>query len=153
MLLRCACFSLQPSKTYGGSIREVVLLADCYRTCLIVAYPNPFMDSDPFATDILLKPKDCLDGKAHLENPSALQPAQSRNYDKKAEPPSAASALAAPEPTLADRYAENGEFTKAAAEHEKLLNTGTNPDWVRWQVVHLTRQSNPTLTTGRTEPP
>jgi murein L,D-transpeptidase YafK len=141
------------------SSREITLLknlADYFLICLISAYPRSCVDSELVAADILLKREDYEGALMHLDALSQVGADNIEFAGKKAEVYRAMGkpALAIPflesaaalrgnsgiRRELAEAYEENGEFIKAVAEYEKLLSTEADPNWVRQQIVNLTRQ-------------
>jgi murein L,D-transpeptidase YafK len=145
--------------SHADSSREIALLknlADYFLTCLISAYPRSLVDSELVAADLLLKREDYEGALMHLERVSCIEPNSADFAGRKADVYMAMGkpGLAIPYlewaaglrgnstmgRALAEAYKENGEFIKAIAEYEKLLSTEADPDWVRQQIIHLTRQ-------------
>ncbi len=144
---------------HGGSNREIILLknfAAYYLTCLISAYPTYTADSQLVTADMLIERKDYRAALEHLETASAIGASVAGYATRKAqvyravqkpdlaipylESAAALTGLPSLRRELAEAYAENGEFTKAAAEYEKLLKTESDPNRVRQQIVDLTRR-------------
>lgn len=114
------------------------------------------LDAELLAAEILVKRKDFSSALKHLENvstPADLDftylKAIANIYRESGQPgkaiPFLEAALAqdrSPElgKQLAETYKANGDFTKATAEYEKLLNTETDTAWVSREIMSLTKQ-------------
>ncbi len=152
-------YSRVPAVSSGDSSYEIALLknlADYFLTCLISAYPSSFVDSELVSADMFLKQENYEAALMHLDRVSRVKPDSVEYAGRKAEVYMAMGkpALAIPylewaaalrgnsaiRRELAEAYKENGEFLKAIGEYEKLLSTEADPNWVRQQIIRLTRQ-------------
>jgi len=169
ILLCLLSFSLEPGRTQNGAgpltgplpgvPREITLLKslpDYFLAGLISAQPRSFIDAQLLAADALIRSGDYEGALAHLETVTRIDPDAVAYAAKKARIYKAMDRLELAIPCLesiaerkgnpatrrelAEAYTENGEFLKAAMEYEKLLGTDPDPDWVRGQIVKLTRQ-------------
>jgi murein L,D-transpeptidase YafK/Tfp pilus assembly protein PilF len=114
------------------------------------------LDADLLAAEILLKRRDFQGALKHLENVSTpanvdfiylkdiAQIYRESGQAGKAIPYLEAALRRDGNPDLrkqlAETYKANGDFTKAVAEYEKLLNTEADPAWVRREIMSLTQQ-------------
>jgi len=118
--------------------------------------PKSFIDAELAAADMFLKREEYEKALLHLDFVSRVGPDAAVYAGRKAD---VYLAMGKPELAipclesaaalrgdlsirleLAEAYKENGEFTKAVVEYEKLLSTEADPNWVRQQIVKLTRQ-------------
>jgi len=160
-------FSLEPGP-HAGSLpavlhvnpsREITFLnslPDYFLAGVISAQPMSFVDSQLLAADELLKRGDFKGALRYLNTVSRIEPNTVEHGAKRArvyramgrpdlvipclESAAQVSGNPATRRELAEAYLEKGEFLKAALEYEKLLGADPDPEWVRRQIVNLTRQ-------------
>lgn len=165
ILLCLLSLSLEPARTEspaaitevpGGPRSLLRNLPESLVSRLISSYPQSFVDSELYAADTLIKRENYDEALVHLDNLLRIGPDKIAYMGKKAQ---VYQAMGRPElalpllesiaavrgdlpsrRALAEAYRESGDFVKAVAEYEKLLGSEADQDWVRQQIVSLTRQ-------------